>query len=116
MAERDAKLKRTAKGKRPQYFADPATDKLLSITLTLAGELSVLRERVDTLERLLERDGAVSREQIDQYQPDERAAAERETQRSAYLQRILRAVQMELEEVAGADMPESIDEVLGHLS
>ena len=38
---------RTAKGKKPGYFADPATDKLLQMVITLAGELSVVRDRLD---------------------------------------------------------------------
>jgi hypothetical protein len=39
-------LPRKAKGQRPAYFSDPAVDKLLSMTMALAGEVSVLRESV----------------------------------------------------------------------
>ncbi len=45
------KALRTAKGKKPQYFSDPAIDKLLSIVISMAGELSVTRERLDTVQR-----------------------------------------------------------------
>jgi hypothetical protein len=31
-----------AKGKRPHYFEDPAIDRVLSITMALAGEVSVM--------------------------------------------------------------------------
>ena len=48
------KALRTAKAKKPQYFSDPAIDKLLSIVISMAGELSVTRERLDTVQRLLE--------------------------------------------------------------
>ena len=47
-------LQKKAKGERPRYFEDPAIDKVLSITLALAGEVAVLRDRVDTIERLSE--------------------------------------------------------------
>ena len=36
------RLPRIAKGKKPQYFSDPATDKLLWMTLTLMEELSLI--------------------------------------------------------------------------
>ena len=55
--QKKIKLPRTAKGKKPQYFADPTVDKLLSMVLTLMGELSVTRDRLDTVERLIENNG-----------------------------------------------------------
>ena len=45
----------------------PETDKLMKIVLTLAGEVSVLRERLDALERVLEADGGFRREDLDGY-------------------------------------------------
>ena len=45
-AKKPIKLPRTAKGKKPVYF-DPVTDKLLSMIMTLMGELSVVRDRLD---------------------------------------------------------------------
>ena len=54
----DTKLHRVAKGKRPLYFHDPATDKLMAIVVSLVGELAVTRDRLDALERLLESYGS----------------------------------------------------------
>jgi hypothetical protein len=51
-------MSRKAKGKRPVYFNDPENDKLLAITMAVAGELSVLRERLDTIERLARAKGS----------------------------------------------------------
>jgi hypothetical protein len=96
-----ASLPRVAKGKRPQYFSDPAIDKLLWITLTLCEELSVTRDRLDTVERLLDKRKVVKRIDIDHYRPDAAAAAERSKRRTAYIDRFMRAVQAELEEIAG---------------
>ena len=47
-------MTRKAKGRRPTYFDDPENDKLLAIVMALAGEVSVLRDRLDTVERLAE--------------------------------------------------------------
>ena len=63
------KALRTAKGKKPQYFSDPAIDKLLSIVISMAGELSVTRERLDTVKRLLAEKKILTISEIDHYQP-----------------------------------------------
>lgn len=111
-----ARLARIAKGRKPQYFSDPAIDKLLSITMTLAAELSVTRDRLDTVERLLAKRRVLGPEDVDRYEPDAAAEAQRETRRQAYLDRVLRAVQGELEELTRRDMPASNEEVIAAVS
>jgi hypothetical protein len=99
-----------AKGKRPQYFDDPAIDRVLSIVLTVAGEVSVLRERLDTVERLLEAKGTISRADIDAYQPDRDAAHERGLATKEYVARIMRGVQQDMEAMAAAPEP-SVEDI-----
>jgi hypothetical protein len=94
-----------AKGKRPQYFEDPAIDRVLSITMALVAEVSVLRERLDTVERLLEAKGSLNREDIDRYEPDREAGIERGTSTRAYIHRIMRGVQQEMEALEELDTP-----------
>lgn len=106
------RLARVAKGKKPQYFADPATDKLLWMTLTLMAELSVTRDRLDTMERLLDKKRLVKRKDIEGFEPSAEATAERSEQRSAYIDRMMRAMHAELEEVTGKDNPRSQEEVI----
>ena len=89
---------RRPKGKRPWFFDDPAVEKVMGITMAVAGELAVTRERLDAVERLLERDGKIDRKAIETFNPDEAAVAERNAWRQAYLTRILRVVTQELEE------------------
>ncbi len=96
---------RRAKGRRPQYFDDPALDRLTSLTLALAAEVSALRERNDTLERLLERAGTLKREDIEAYEPDREAAKERGLATSAYVGRIMRGFQQEMEAMEADDPP-----------
>jgi hypothetical protein len=93
-------LQKKARGERPQYFADPAVDKVLSITMALAGETAVMRDRLDTIERLLEAGQPVSRAAIDAYTPDESVRAERDAWRETFLDNVLRIVHQEREELA----------------
>lgn len=92
-------MAKKAKGKRPVYFDDPQTDKLLAIVMALTGEVSVLHERLDTIERLAEAKGLFSSQEIETYEPDEQAIKEREQWRNEYIARVLRVVQEELEAI-----------------
>ncbi len=86
-------------GKRP-YFLDREVERVLAITMAVAQELSVARERIDTLERLLERHGVLDRAEIDAFAPTPQEAAERGAWVQEYLVRVLRIVQQEGEAAA----------------
>ncbi|WBH18019.1 hypothetical protein [Sphingomonas radiodurans] len=102
-----------AKGKRPDYFADPATDRLLSIVMALVGEVSVQRQRGDTLERLLAAKGIVTPEEIEGFVPDRAAAEERGVATKAYIARVMRGVQQAMEAMAVEEKPvEQVSEEL----
>lgn len=88
-----------AKGRRPYFFDDPAVDKLLAIVLALMGELSVTRERLDTVERILAGKGQLSEAEIDAFRPDDAAKNARTTMRNEYVARVLRILANELEEL-----------------
>jgi len=90
-----APLARAAKGRKPQYFADPATDKLLSMVLALTQELSVARDRIDTLERLLAREGVLAAQTVEDYLPTAEEASERGERRAAMLRRVFRGAEKE---------------------
>jgi hypothetical protein len=98
-----------AKGKRPQYFEDPAIDRLMSITMALVGEVSVMRERMDTIERLLDANGTISRVDIEAYEPDREAGRERGLITRDYIHRVMRGVQQDMEALAELDTP-SVEE------
>jgi len=111
-ADPAVRIARVAKGKKPQYFSDPATDKLLWMTLTLMEELSVTRDRLDAVETLLEQRRVLKGAEVDAYRPDARASERRNRRRAEYVDRVLRAAQAELEELTGRDMPKSEAEVV----
>ncbi len=102
-------LARAAKGRKPQYFADPATDKLLSMVLALTQELSVARDRIDTLERLLDRAGVLAARTVDEYLPTPEEAAARATLRAGMIRRVFRAAEKEAQDLdrAAASAPEA---------
>jgi len=105
-----ARAGKKAKGKRPAYFEDPAIDRTLSIVMALVGEVSVLRERIDTVERLLDAKGSISRADIEGYEPDKSSARERGLLTKEYIARIMRGVQQDLEALAEVDQP-SVEEI-----
>src|SRR5215470_3170324 len=109
-------MAKKAKGKRPTFFADPQIDKLMAIVMALAGEVSVLRERLDTIERLAESKGLFSHQEVEAYRPNAHVAEEREQWRAEYIARILRIVHEELEAVERGETPESYDTVVRTVS
>ena len=91
------KVRRKAKGERPWFFEDPAIDKVLSIAMGLAGEVAVLHDRLDTIERLVEQKGLLSRSEIEAYYPPEAVRAERDIWRDQFLRQVLRILHEEVE-------------------
>jgi hypothetical protein len=88
-------------GKRP-YFLDPEVERVLAIAMAAVQELAVARERIDTLERLLEAKGLVARSEIESFAPTPTQAAERGLWTQEYLARVLRIVQQEGEAITAA--------------
>lgn len=84
-----------AKGKRPWFYESREAERVLNIALVLAQELSVTRERLDTLERILQSKGVFSQAEVDSYQPSKEYAASRAEQTQAYLARVLRIISQE---------------------
>lgn len=97
------RLKRKARGERPAFFADPNVDKVIAMVMGLAGEVAVMRDRLDTVERLLERTGALQRADIDAFRPDAAVVADRSAWREAFLGEVLRIVEIEVEALATGD-------------
>lgn len=89
-----------AKGKRPWFFDNPDTERVMNITLAIMQEVSVLRERLDTVERLLELDGQVTKAAIEAYEPSKDEAVERGAWTQEYIARCLRILQQDREAIA----------------
>jgi hypothetical protein len=83
---------RPARGRRPQYFDDPAIDQLHATLLAVTAELSVLHDRFDLIERVLETKGVVTREDIEGFALDDQARTERGEDREQLIRRLFRSV------------------------
>ncbi|MCB1623698.1 MAG: hypothetical protein KDI32_03860 [Pseudomonadales bacterium] len=86
----DTKTFPPPKGHRPYFFDDPAIDQLHAALLAVTQELSVARERIDTLERVLEQSGHLKRTAIETYRADGAADLERAEQRASLVARVLK--------------------------
>jgi hypothetical protein len=101
------------KGKRPWFLESRDSERLMTILMAVAQELAVTRERLDTIERLLEKNGALTRADIERFNPTKAEAAERGAWTQEYLARILRILQQEQEALASEDQtPEEIADEL----
>jgi hypothetical protein len=95
--------KRIAKGPpRPGYFDSPDLDRLMIMFVAMLSELLAVRDRLETHEYLLERDGALSAAAIEAFRPTPEFEAERESRRLVTLRRIFRVLQDEF----GSDAPQ----------
>jgi hypothetical protein len=88
---------RVPKGARPVYLRDADSERLLSMTLALAAEVSVLSEELDTLREVLLRGGVLDDAALQGFRPDEPAAARRALRRRALIRRMLRIVLEDLD-------------------
>jgi hypothetical protein len=94
-------------GPRPHFLNDPDNDRLLAIIMALAGELSSVYERLDSLEAVLASDFKLDRSKIDNFMPDADTAKARLDWQSAYVRRLLRILELELNELKdpGEELP-----------
>ena len=83
---------RPSKGNRPQYFDDPNMDQMHAMIIALATEVSVLTDRFDTIERVLEEKGSLTRADIEAWEPDDEAWEVRREQREQLIRRLFRTV------------------------
>ena len=90
-------LPRTARGKRPAFHDDAANDRLIAIVLALTSEVSVLRDRLDTVEILGSRAGWLADGAVDGFVADPPTRERREAAREAYLDRVLHILKAEVD-------------------
>ncbi len=81
-------LPRLSKGTRPEFYEDPAIDQLFAIVTALTAELSVVFDRLDTLERVLVESRALANGAVEAYVGDADAIEQRASKRAELLQRV----------------------------
>jgi hypothetical protein len=104
-----------SKGARPYFFNDKESEKVLNVAMAVATEVAVIRERIDTLERLLENSGVINRQDIEDFVPTAEQEQERQLWHARYAARILRIMQQEMDAIANPqnnmDMQQIADEI-----
>lgn len=78
------------KGHRPQIFDDQGVDQLHAAYVTLATELAVAFERIDTLERLLTERVGLTADDIQSAAADPSQAAQRMARQTELAERLLK--------------------------
>lgn len=109
-------MSRRAKGRRPYFFDNYEVDMLLSMLMAVAGELAVTRDRLDTMERLIERHGLFDRDEIEAFTPDDQVQARREAWREEYLERVMRIVRHDMESQQADESDKGYESVIEELT
>lgn len=84
------KIPKKVKGKKSIFFEDPAVDQVMTFVIELMTEVSVLRDRLDTIEQLLAQHTPITPEAIESYVHDAASEQRRMAARRAMLERVLR--------------------------
>jgi hypothetical protein len=106
------RAERQAKGARPTFYAQSGLDHAMSMILVLASELSVLRDRVDSMERVGKKHGIDFANEIDALELDQEALSARETARQELLRRLYYLASKEAQELAENDTGERLKQVV----
>jgi hypothetical protein len=88
---------RLATPRRPIPGEDPEVGRLSAMVLALLGELTVTRERLDTVERLLESANVLRRSDIEAFDARGAATVEREQLRKRQIGKVLRPLRLDIE-------------------
>lgn len=91
------KLPRVAKGKKPRYLDDDSIDNLMAMIMTLTQEISVLRDRIDTFEQILEDKNVILEKEFDEFIPSDDLETTRKNRRHQLLERVLLPIKKDLE-------------------
>ncbi|MDX2223857.1 MAG: hypothetical protein SFV21_13985 [Rhodospirillaceae bacterium] len=86
---------RRAKGAQPHFFDDPNVDRLMTMIMVMAEEISVLRERLDTHEQVARARGAFGPDDIEAFKPDDAVSDARDAWRKKFLDRLIEPVERE---------------------
>ena len=89
---------RAARGpKRPDYMGNPDLDRFMMMFTALLSDVSALRDRLDTHERLAGEGKVATPEAIEAFEPSPEDVSRRSALRDAFLKRIFRVVFEDLE-------------------
>jgi len=91
-------MRRTIRGGRPYFFADPAIDKLLNMLVVLGSEVWTLRERLAALEAIQIRQGGLAAGELDAHEFSVEDEARLAAERKEFIDSLFRILQEQVEE------------------
>jgi hypothetical protein len=99
-------IERNAKGKRPLFYQAEGMDQAMSMILVLANEMMVVRDRLDTVERIAVAKGVVLEAEIEAYEPPQDVLEVREARRQDFLARLYYLARKQAAELSTGDSAE----------
>ncbi len=107
---------RHATGKRPQFYDTPGLDAAMSMIMVLANEMCVLRDRLDSAERVAKASGLDLAAGIEALQFDQDALEEREQRRQDFLQRLFYLQLKDADEAAKAQTEAAYNQTIADIA
>lgn len=105
-----------AKGKRPQFYDAPGLDQAISMIMVMANEMSVLHDRVDSIERVAKAQGIDLAAGIEKLVLDQEALEAREAWRQDFLERLFYLMRKEAREASEADTKERYNSTIEEIA
>lgn len=109
-------MTRDARGKRPGFYETPALDQMMSMIMVLAGEVSVLADHVDSIERVAAANGIDLAQGVATLELDQAALEARETRRQAMLERLFYLMRKEAAEATRQESAEGYAKVIADIA
>jgi hypothetical protein len=109
-------IERNAKGKRPLFYKAEGMDQAMSMILVLANELMVVRDRLDTVERVAAAKGVILEPEIEAFEPDQAVLEVREGRRQDFLARLYYLTRKQAAELASGDSAERYTQALDEIA
>ncbi|AJP72798.1 hypothetical protein [Sphingomonas hengshuiensis] len=110
------KMQRSAKGKRPGFFDEPALDQMMSMILVLTSEMSVLGDRVDLMERAFAARGIDIATEMAALKLDQPALEARESRRQALLERLFYLMRKQADESIAQETADGYKAVIDEIA
>jgi len=76
---------------------DNSVDNILAMVMTLTQEISVLTDRLDTIENLMAKKGQINIDDINSFEPDNELQEKRSERRKILLKRVLLPIEKALD-------------------
>lgn len=101
------RMQHVARGARPRFSENVEVDRVMAMVMTLAGEVAVLREQLDTVVSLAAARGVLTPDEVAGYAPSPAQVTSRDEWRQAFIGRVLHVLRAEAEAgtAAGVDGP-----------